>query len=61
MRSFIVTTENVGIKDSLFYEEILVQILDLKFANYEQRKLHQSKSIGEISLLKKKLGKLKRI
>ena len=33
--SLIVPTENVGIKDNLFNEEVLIQILDR-----QQRKLH---------------------
>ena len=59
--SLIVPTENVDIKDSLSNEEILVQIIDRQIRKLRQRMLYQSKSLGGINLLKKRLGKLRRI
>ena len=36
--SLIILSKNIGIKDSLSYEEISVEILDRKFASWEQKK-----------------------
>ena len=38
--SLIVPTENIGIKDNLSYEEILVKILDRQVRKLRTRKLH---------------------
>ncbi|WMV32225.1 hypothetical protein MTR67_025610 [Solanum verrucosum] len=59
--SLIVQTENVGIKENLFYEEIPVHILDHQVRKLRTKKVHQSKSFGGTNLSKKLHGKLRRI
>ena len=54
--SLIVPTENFGIKYSLFFEEILVQILD-----HQVRKLRMKEGASIKVIWKKQLGKLKKI
>ncbi|WMV50042.1 hypothetical protein MTR67_043427 [Solanum verrucosum] len=59
--SFIIPTEDIGIKDSLSYEEILVQILDRQVCKLRTKEVASVIVLLRISLLRKLLGKLKRI
>ncbi|WMV50809.1 hypothetical protein MTR67_044194 [Solanum verrucosum] len=59
--SLIIPTEDISIKDSLSYEEIPIQILDRQVHKLRTKEVHQSRFCGGISLLRKLLGKLRRI
>ncbi|WMV29858.1 hypothetical protein MTR67_023243 [Solanum verrucosum] len=59
--SLIIQTEDIGIKDSLSYEEILVQILNHQVHTLRTKEVAQSKFFGGTNLLRKLLGKLKTI
>ncbi|WMV09239.1 hypothetical protein MTR67_002624 [Solanum verrucosum] len=59
--SLIIPTENIGIKNNLSYEDIPIQILDCEVCKFRPRRLHQSRSYRGISLLRKLLGRLRRI
>ncbi|WMV58868.1 hypothetical protein MTR67_052253 [Solanum verrucosum] len=54
--SLIIPTEDIGIKDSLSYEEIHVQILDGQVRKLRTKEIDQSKFCGGINLLRKLLG-----
>ncbi|WMV33304.1 hypothetical protein MTR67_026689 [Solanum verrucosum] len=47
--SIIVPTENIGIKDNLSYEEIIVQMLYGQAWKLRTKRLHQSRYYGETS------------
>ncbi|WMV59091.1 hypothetical protein MTR67_052476 [Solanum verrucosum] len=57
----IVPTKNIKVNDCLSYEEIPVQILACHVPELKPKRLHQSNSYGGTNLLKKLLGKSKRI
>ena len=59
--SLVIPIENVGVKDNLSYEKVLVQILDHQVRKLELRKLHQSSSLRETNSLRKRFRKLRRI
>ncbi|WMV57880.1 hypothetical protein MTR67_051265 [Solanum verrucosum] len=55
----IMPTENIGIKDRLSYEEIPVEMLDCQVRKLRTKEVASVKSYGEISLLRKLLGRLR--
>ncbi|WMV58579.1 hypothetical protein MTR67_051964 [Solanum verrucosum] len=59
--SLIVPTEVIGIKEILSYEEIPVQILDSQVRKLRTKGYHQSKFFEGIILMRKILGKLRKI
>ncbi|WMV08988.1 hypothetical protein MTR67_002373 [Solanum verrucosum] len=59
--SLIIPIEDICIKDILSYEKIPVQILDRKVRKLRTKEVASVKFFGEISLLRKPLGKLKKI
>ncbi|WMV13398.1 hypothetical protein MTR67_006783 [Solanum verrucosum] len=59
--SLIIPTENIEIKDGLSYEEIPIQILDCQVCKLRTKEVASVKSFGGTNLLKKLLGKMKRI
>lgn len=50
--SLAISIKSVGIKNSLSYEKILVQILDYQNRKLRTKELCQSKSHGRINLLR---------
>ncbi|XP_019068947.1 uncharacterized protein [Solanum lycopersicum] len=54
--SLIVPTENVGIQDNLFNEEVLVQILDLQVRTLRKKEVASVSVLWRNHLLKKQLG-----
>ena len=59
--SSVVPTENVGMKNNLSYEEVPVQILGRQVCKLRTKELLRLRSFGGTILLKKRLGKLRRI
>ena len=56
--SLIIPTENIWIKDSLTYEEIPVEILDLQVRMIRTKEVASVKVFEGTNLLKNLLGKL---
>ena len=59
--SLIIPTQDRGIKDSLSYEEIPVQILDLEIHNLRSKEVTSVNVLGVTNLFTKVIGKVKRI
>ncbi|WMV14272.1 hypothetical protein MTR67_007657 [Solanum verrucosum] len=59
--SLIILTENIGIKDSLSYGEIPAQILDREVRKLRTKEVVSVKVLWRNQLLRKLLGKLRRI
>ncbi|WMV29617.1 hypothetical protein MTR67_023002 [Solanum verrucosum] len=59
--SLIIPTENIGIKDNLSYEEIPIEILDRLVRKLRIKEVASFKSCRGISLLRKLLGRLRRM
>ena len=57
----IVPLESVVVKDSLTYEEVVVDILDCEVQSCKTNKSLQLKFCGGVSLLSELLGKKKQI
>ena len=57
----IVSTENVGIKDILSYEEISIQILDRQFRKFRTKEIALVKILWRKQFFETLLRKLKRI
>ena len=59
--SLIIQTEDSGIKDSLYYEEIHVQILDCQVHNLRSKEVALVKVLRVTNLLSKLIEKLRKI